>query len=409
MSISGSAANRPETDDKVELLAYRLEKEVQDRLVTWAKQRFSVITLAVGIAGTLGIVGIITNSLNNGVNNAVNTEIQKQAQTIDAKIDAYAKIIEGRLEFYSDSVTRGSEQLSNVISSAETGRIELERAIADAARAAMEAREAVKKATAEADAAATAARNKINEIQEVLNLAKESAVDIRERHAEIRDNLEAFGDSVYLKVDYSLEKLSEHILMLRTMAERITYLEDRTGNVLNNAEHLQTNQNLDSKEGVSSGDNELDADLRHIKSIGGKKVILFFHAGRGLSHLAEKAAVDLRLEGFEAEVWYTSDKPQMQAKQDIRVMIGGIADLLFTNDIAIVSSEASRPAAESVRGVLQEHIEFVNVEVFGGKPHFAEQMRVTRDGEIITDENVILVYLIVPDRKDDRIRGDGVR
>jgi len=306
-------------EEAIELQKVRIRQEMQDEINAWAKKRFTMLGLIVGVLGFFGLSTVMHQTLQVVAKGPVEQELKE----LDSAVN---------------------EHLSRL----DTAR---DRAIEVIAELAVLSRDVEEKGRL-AQTAATAAAFKIAELESNISIVSRDADKIGEDFSGIRDGMSRVSADVFtLASGISKEEKRLRVEIDKTSRSLIA-IEDLSTSV---AEAYLSPQVEEALKRFKSEIYAINADYRsaieHVNKI--KTFNIVYYISRPEDEETAQAVVRaLKSEGYRAAVWYAQGADKNAVIKEISGEFGGISDILETNERGVVSHPEHEDIASEIEELL---------------------------------------------------------
>ena len=285
-----------------ELMTFRVEQAVRDRVSDWAKKQFLIVAglfnliILLGF-GTIGY-SLIKSSVDDAVSKSVQAEISNSKANIDASVNSYRSIV-------NDAIRELNDERGEI----ERLKLDLRLATADADNATLRAKKISEDLKIYYE---EFAKDMNSTRQEMINASS----SMRDKYDKLRENYQRWGEDIYNRSSIAVEIMANYLAKLRA---------------LQNVSERYNGESIVS-EGIAKENNLLVEN--------GKILVIFYvQSGIDREHVSEtKWALDLQLRGFLVEILYSGDKNYYKSKLMLQRDTSGFEDIVSIEDVCTIVS-----------------------------------------------------------------------
>lgn len=314
--------NQPKVDETAataeELLTYRVENKVKERIESWGKRQLSIIVVGINVLLFLGVGTVAYTAFNT----IIDREVTKQvSQAIGRE---------------KETVDRDMSELRNYIDNESKDIEEARKSVQNALDEYAEKARRVDKLVDAMENDADVAHRKIISLQEALRDAVYEQNSLRMDQEIIKDNLRGFGESIYAKADAAVDVLMDSIIAVRASESVLREFDAiaETGSI------------------TDAFRREVERYRGMIEKRHGVRVDFLLQAGMGLHKDLERWMLELRIAGFEVEGFSSGTTVRESTIDGADDYYHGIKAVASAYNRCVISSPNRRLHANEVQEML---------------------------------------------------------
>ena len=354
MSETQSAERYP--GDYYELEKLRIRQQMQEDITSWAKRRFAVMGVLIGVLGLFGLSTVIHQSVRLMTERPIQREVERVVKATD-----HAREIIFELDKLSEEATEAASQARDAATASKKGLEEYQKALAALKT---ELRDIERQSDLLEERFGAASKN----IKQVAAVIFEAAT---------RQNI------TDRETEFEINKLSNHLIGLEKLVLGALKVRDSDQTAVL-FETFQTNKGASA----AAYDEERTKLYRNTDF----NVVVYIQRGQGFERSANEAVAMLNRQGYRAAVWLAHGKDAASAAADVRTEFPNLVQELNETRRALIIHPSHSGIGEEIRGLLQGNEIFANLSVITANMKPVDRHLSTPNGTSYRPENVILIY-----------------
>lgn len=351
------------SDDQEQLLIFRAEDAVKDKVLKWAMRELSVLVLVGNIAAFFGLAAITYNAFSSILDKSI-------SEAIDKRIDDSQRRIDAQFKPYS-------EMVDTLIKNIDSQKAQVEQLKIQYAQASENANSTTAMLNAKALELQKVYQTDKAEIEQSQEILLKSSRDIDKEFQEIKENDKDFGESVFEVAASQTKALVKQSAELRALHDIIVQSAGQS--------KIFEMERIESQ--VTSSNNKT-------------LVVIYAQSGVDRNEFDEnELSTELSVLGFRVSVAYTGVDGYIKSKADMQDNTTEINNVLAENDHCVVLNSLN-PDMKPIKDELVNRLNAMHFPVDCVQTKKWDISKIIKDSikkdDIANAKNMVLLYYLSP-------------